>query len=151
GTTSVGHPDFTNPINNQSRVVAVYNWPGTTDSCFQTIVNDGAQDVDSGHGTHVAGSVLSNGLNSPGTGGLGRGVAPAASLVFQATENWVITSNLCKNFYGYQNAYYLTGLPSDLRTLFQQAYSAGARVHSNSWGSAVAGDYTANSANADDF
>lgn len=143
GTTTTAHPDI------NGRVTAVYNWPGATDSCFQQIIDDGAQDVDSGHGTHVAGSVLSSGANSPG--GLGKGAAPAARLVMQATENYVITSNLCKNFYGYQNGYYLTGLPADLRTLFQQAYSAGARVHANSWGSAAAGDYTAYSANADDF
>ena len=49
------------------------------------------------------------------------------------------------------DGYYLTGIPSDLRTLFQQAYDAGARIHSNSWGSAVAGDYTVDSANADSF
>jgi hypothetical protein len=143
GTPGGAHLDI------NDRVTAIYNWPGTADSCFQTIVDDGAQDVGSGHGTHVAGSVLSNGANSPG--GLGEGAAPAARLVFQATENYVVTSNLCKAFYGYQNDYYLTGLPADLRTLFQQAYNAGARVHANSWGSAAAGDYTANSANADDF
>jgi subtilisin family serine protease len=143
GTPTTAHPDI------NGRVTAVYNWPGTTDTCFKTIADDGAQDVDSGHGTHVAGSVLSNGANSPG--GLGKGVAPAARLVFQATENWVITSSLCKSAYGYQDGYYLTGLPTDLHTLFQQAYDAGARIHSNSWGSAAAGDYTTNSANADDF
>lgn len=143
GTTTTAHPDI------NGRVTAIYNWPGVTDSCFKTITDDGAQDVDSGHGTHVAGSVLSNGANSPG--GQGKGVAPAAHLVFQATENWVTTSSLCKSLYGYQNGYYLTGLPADLHTLFQQAYDAGARIHSNSWGSASAGDYTTNSANADDF
>ena len=143
GTAATAHPDI------NGRVAAVYNWPGVTDTCFKTIADDGAQDVDSGHGTHVAGSVLSNGNSSPG--GLGKGVAPAAQLVFQATENWVVTSSLCKSLYGYQDGYYLTGLPADLHTLFQQAYDAGARVHSNSWGSAAAGDYTTNSANADDF
>ena len=36
-------------------------------------------------------------------------------------------------------------------TLFQQAYTAGARVHSNSWGGAAAGDYTVDSVNTDTF
>src|SRR6185436_11195897 len=45
----------------------------------------------------------------------------------------------------------LTGLPSDLNQLYQQAYNAGARVHSNSWGSAVAGDYTTSSVQSDNF
>ncbi|MEN9933877.1 MAG: hypothetical protein RLZZ387_456 [Chloroflexota bacterium] len=137
------------PAGFAGRVSNIFNWVGTTDSCFQQIVDDGAVDVDSGHGTHVAGSVLSDGTGT--TNLLGRGVAPAARLVFQATENYVVTSNLCKTFYGYQNDYYLTGLPADLRQLFQQAYSAGARIHANSWGSAAAGDYTANSVAADDF
>ncbi len=141
GVAPIAHPDLTSAVN------AIYNWPGTTDSCFQRITDDGAQDVDSGHGTHVAGSVVGRGDAT----GRGKGVAPAAQLVFQATENWVTTSSLCKSLYGYQDGYYLTGLPADLRTLFQQAYTAGARVHSNSWGSAAAGDYTVNSANADDF
>ncbi|HEX6288617.1 MAG TPA: S8 family serine peptidase [Herpetosiphonaceae bacterium] len=142
GTTTGAHGDIP-----ASRVTAVYNWVGVTDFCFQTIVDDGAQDVDSGHGTHVAGSVLSDGDAS----GANKGTAPAARLVFQATENWVRTSSFCKNFYGYMDDYYLTGLPADLRQLFQQAYDANARIHANSWGSAAAGDYTAYSANADDF
>ena len=141
GTAATAHVDIP-----ASRVVAIYNWPGVTDSCFKTIANDGAIDVDSGHGTHVATSVLGDG----DTAGLGKGTAPAARLVFQATENWVTTSSLCK-LYGYADGYYLTGIPSDVRTLFQQAYDAGARVHSNSWGGAVAGDYTVDSANADSF
>lgn len=141
GTASSAHPDIPS-----SRVTAIYNWPGTTDSCFQSITDDGAIDVDSGHGTHVSGSVLSDG----GTSGEGKGTAPAAKLVFQAVENWVTTSGMCKAF-GYPNGYYLTGLPADLRQLFQQAYDAGARVHSNSWGSAAAGDYTQSSAYTDDF
>jgi hypothetical protein len=141
GTAATAHPDIP-----ASRVVDVQNFVGATDSCFQQIVNDGAIDVDSGHGTHVAGSVLSDG----GVSGEGRGVAPAASLVFQATENYVVTSNFCKTFYGYQNGYYLTGL-TNLTTLFQSAYDKGARIHANSWGASVAGDYNANSATTDQF
>jgi len=141
GTAATAHADIP-----AARVAAIYNWPGSTDSCFKTIYDDGAIDVDSGHGTHVATSVLGDGDAS----GLGKGTAPAARLVFQATENYVVTSNLCK-LYGVPDGYYLTGLPADIGTLFLQAYNAGARVHSNSWGSAAAGDYTADSAYADSF
>jgi hypothetical protein len=141
GTTSTVHRDIP-----ASRVVAINNWPGVTDTCFQQIIDDGAVDVDSGHGTHVAGSVLSAGDPS----GIGRGVAPAARLVGQAVENWVITSTLCK-FLGNPDGYYLPGIPADLNQAFQQAYNQGARIHANSWGSSVAGDYTANSAEADQF
>lgn len=142
GTAATAHNDIP-----ASRVTAVYNWPGVAGGCFQTITDDGAVDVDSAHGSHTAGSVLSDG----GAGGIGKGSAPAAHLVMQATENWVKILNLCKTLYGYQDGYYLTGIPDDLHNLFQQAYNAGARIHSNSWGSAVAGDYTVDSANADDF
>lgn len=141
GTAATAHPDIP-----ASRVVSIFNWPGVTDACFQTILNDGAVDVDSGHGTHVAGSVLSDG----GAAGEGRGVAPAARLVFQATENYVQVSAICQALYGYTNDYYLTGL-NNLYGLFQEAYNAGARVHANSWGASVAGDYTANSVTTDDF
>lgn len=139
GTASTAHADIPS-----SRITAIYNWPGASDSCW-SITDDGAVDVDSGHGTHVAGSVLSDGDSS----GRGKGTAPAAKLVFQATENWANMKGLCAVYY--PDGYYLTGLPSDLRQLFQQAYDAGARIHSNSWGSAVAGDYTADSAYADEF
>ena len=143
GTPSTAHPDI--PSN---RIVAIYNWPGSAGGCFQSITNDGSIDVDTGHGTHTASSVLSSG----GAGGIGQGVAPAASLVFQSTENWARIKNYCQILGGWPgNGYFLTGLPSDLRTMYQQAYDAGARIHSNSWGGAVAGEYTIDSANTDSF
>jgi serine protease AprX len=142
GTASTAHRDIP-----ASRIVAIYNWPGSAGGCFASITNDGAVDVDSGHGTHTSGSVLSSGDPN----GVGRGVAPGASLVFQATENWATIASICKLLYGYTDGYYLTGLPSDLHQLFQQAYDAGARIHSNSWGASVAGDYDTDSAATDDF
>jgi hypothetical protein len=143
GTTTTAHADIPS-----SRIVAIYNWPGATNTCFQTITNDGAIDVDSAHGTHTSGSVLSDG----GPGGEGRGTAPAARLVFQATENWATISTYCQVLGGWPaNGYFLTGLPDDLKTLYQQAYNAGARIHSNSWGADVFGDYTIESVDTDSF
>jgi subtilisin family serine protease len=138
GTPTTAHRDI------NGRVSAIYNWPGVSDSCW-TITDDGAVDVDSGHGTHTAGSVLSAGAPN----GIGKGSAPAAQLVFQAVENWATMKGICALYY--PNGYYLTGLPSDLNQLYQQAYNAGARIHSNSWGSAAAGDYTAESVQSDTF
>lgn len=140
GTPSTVHPDIP-----QTRVVALQNFPGTGSRGCYSILDDGAVDVDSGHGTHVAGSVLSDGTDA----GIGRGVAPAARFVGQAVENWVDFTSICA--LSYADGYYLMGIPDDLNTLFQQAYNAGARIHSNSWGSAAAGDYTLDSANADTF
>lgn len=105
-----------------------------------------------GHGTHVAGSVLGSGRLSgsdPGVHGYGgsfSGVAPEAEFVFQS---------LLDSEQG------LSGLPEDLRVLLQQAYDAGARVHTNSWGAnfflkpltrfLTAGRYTLESAQVDSF
>ncbi len=131
-----------------NRIVSVHNWPGTVSGCFASITNDGAQDVDSGHGSHVSASVLGDGSPS----GLGRGAAPAARLVFQATENWATTSFLCQILGGWPaSGYFLTGLPDDLNDLYLQAYNDGARIHANSWGAATAGEYTVSSVQTDEF
>jgi hypothetical protein len=84
-----------------------------------------------------------------GTGGQGKGTAPAASLVFQAIEEYVNFVSICG--LQYPDGYYLLGIPADLGSLFQPAYNSGARIHSNSWGSDADGDYTADSASADSF
>ncbi len=141
GTPATAHRDLPS-----SAIVAMQNFPGEADTCFETIYDDGAVDVDSGHGTHVAGSVLSRG----GPSGEGRGVAPAARLIFQATENYVETSLLCKVLLNLSDGYYLTGL-NNLSDLFQQAYNNGARIHANSWGANVDGVYTISSATTDLF
>jgi subtilisin family serine protease len=143
GTAATAHADIP-----AGRVAALYNRPGTAGGCFETIVDDGPRDVDTGHGTHVSVSAVGSGSS---TSGKGKGTAPEAALVFQAVENYATISWLCQLLYGYPDGYYLTGIPADVRQLFQQAYDAGARVHSNSWGSDVAGQYTADSANADQF
>jgi serine protease AprX len=130
-----------------NRITGIFNWPGVAGGCFSTISNDGAVDVDSGHGTHTTTSVLGSG----GASGEGRGTAPGAHLVFQALENWATISNFCKALYGISNGYYLVGIPADIRNLFLQGYNSGARIHSNSWGSDAAGSYTTDSVNADEF
>lgn len=86
-----------------------------------------------GHGTHVAGSVAGTGATS---GGQLKGMAPAARIYFQS---------LLDEKGG------LGGLPVDLADLFQPAYDAGARIHSNSWGAATASTYTVNADEVDDF
>jgi serine protease AprX len=142
GTAGGAHADIP-----ASRIASIFNWTGVPDFCFEIIVNDGAQDVDSGHGTHVATAAVGAGNAT----GAGRGTAPEANLVFQAIENYAVPSLLCSLIYGLPEGYYLVGLPSDIGDLFDQAYQQGARVHSNSWGAEVAGEYSADSANADDF
>ncbi|UCE52909.1 MAG: S8 family serine peptidase, partial [Desulfobacterales bacterium] len=105
-------------------------------------VGDGAGDVNSGHGTHVTGSALGNGAISGSDPNNHiyvnsyAGMAPEASLVFQALED--IGEDL-------------TGIPLDLGELFSQAYNAGAMIHTNSWGAPAAGDYTSFSEEVDQF
>jgi len=43
----------------------------------------------------------------------------------------------------------LGGLPTDLNELYSQADTAGARIHTNSWGASVNGQYTVDSYNTD--
>lgn len=86
-----------------------------------------------GHGTHVAGSIAGNGAASNGQY---KGMAYKSKLVFQS----VLDS---------QGG--LGGLPSDLTQLFNQAYQAGARIHSNSWGSDANGAYDDASRQVDQF
>lgn len=69
-----------------------------------------------GHGTHVAGSVLGGGVASQG---LLKGAAYDASLVAEGMWSPML-GNLT--------------VPPKLRDLFDKAYQAGARVHTNSWG-----------------
>lgn len=138
GNLATLHQDFgqsgsgTNPI----RVLAAYglgragNW------------NDD-QSIDGGHGTHTSGSIVGNGFRSGSTPSTNTfpsssyaGTAPKAQFVFQSIMD---------------AAGGLGGLPADLNTLFQQTFNDGARVHSNSWGSDVNGQYTTDSQEVDQF
>ncbi len=97
-----------------------------------------------GHGTHVAGSVLGNGIlsgsdpaNNSFPDDAYAGVAPKAKLVFQATENNDTGS--------------ITGVPADLNELFEEAETAGANLHTNSWGAETASMYTSYSQDVDEY
>lgn len=140
GVASTAHPDVP-----ASRITGIQSFTAPNSSGCYTVISNAAQDVDSGHGTHVALSVLGDGNAS----GVGRGTAPAANLVFQAVEEYVDFSGICA--LQYPDGYYLLGIPTNLTTLYQPAYNQGARIHSNSWGSDAAGDYTADSATSDAF
>ncbi len=87
-----------------------------------------------GHGTHVAGSILGRGISS---GGKIHGGAYEASFIPEGM--W---SPMMKN---------LT-VPSKIQDLFSKAYADGARVHSNSWGSARSfGAYDNYASSVDEF
>lgn len=81
---------------------------------------DGPDDPN-GHGTHVTGSVLGDGSNSP-EGTDNSGMAPDAQLFMQAVYavgGYCSGSRLCQ---------------PDYEDFFAEAHNAGARIHTNSWG-----------------
>jgi hypothetical protein len=120
GSTTDVHPAFA------GRVLQLYSLGRPGD----------ASDPD-GHGTHVAGSVLGDGLSTV-LGFTIQGTAPKAKLVLQSVLD--ADGNL-------------GGLPDDLNDLFNIPYVMnGARVHSNSWGDVHGdGSYSANSREVDEF
>lgn len=149
GNPKTIHPDFA------KRVAWIKSYPITAD--FATYVNnpggnDGPADLDSGHGTHVAGSALGSGAGSnelPELASPIRGLAYQASLVFQAVEQelqWKNPAHLQR--YG---RYLLAGIPLDLGILFSDAYQKGVRIHSNSWGGGDPGAYDSQCEQLDRF
>lgn len=87
-----------------------------------------------GHGTHVSGSVASDGTAS---GGKIKGGANLATLAPQSM--W---SPMLENL----------SVPSKLKDMFGKAYAEGARVHTNSWGAASAvGVYDSMAQQVDEF
>ncbi|KAJ4177990.1 hypothetical protein NW767_014969 [Fusarium falciforme] len=107
GSTTDVHDAFYGP----DRVKKLYPWgrPNIAD------------DPD-GHGTHVCGSVLGRGQHN--SEGLIKGTAPAASLIVQSM--FIRFDQLGRSILG--------GYPQDLGQLFDEGYQAGARIHTNSWG-----------------
>jgi subtilisin family serine protease len=96
------------------------------------------------HGTHVAGTVAGDDLSLPGAHNAEDGMAPQARLVVQdCGYEW----NPCADCPG-------IGCPViDLVPVFEQAYTQGARLHTNSWGDEEEdpdyGEYTSGSEDAD--
>ena len=127
---------------NQRKVIAVdflY-----TNECNGGINNNEWDNQD--HGTHVAGTVAGDNFANPLIHDTGDGMAPGAKLVIQDGGYAV---NNCADLPG-------IGCPVvDLNPIFQQTYTQGARIHTNSWGdnenAPIQNDYTAASQDADEF
>jgi PGF-pre-PGF domain-containing protein len=118
----------------RGRILALHAW--------WSVEGDSGAEDNNGHGTHVTGSILGNGFQSNGKYA---GMAPEASLVFQAMQyDGPNPSMKDGGFY----------IPDDLSPLFQEAYTDGAKIHSNSWGSddpVLYGSYTPDSQDVDSF
>jgi len=102
GSTTDVHPAF------KGRVKKLY-----------ALGRPGKKDDPDGHGTHVAGSVLADGVSA--SDGPIKGTAPGARLILQSVLD-------AKGNLG--------GLPDNLEDLFTTPYRTDkARIHTNSWGS----------------
>jgi len=128
----------TGTIDTSKRVAAYYVMPHATAYDGNAVCNGVPQGY---HGTHtsstLAGDNYATFQQPPLTGhDIGDGMAPHAKLIFQDVGN---DTSGC-----------LEGLGNDFRLIARQAYDAGARVHSNSWGSDTAGDYTSFSSMVDE-
>lgn len=129
---SAMHPDF------KDHITGILEFPPSAGACSYYSLGswpcgDTAEDLH-GHGTHVAGSVLGDGTHN--TDNI-VGAAPESHLLFHS----IATT--------YNSEESLLGIPDDLDDLFSLAWANGSRVHTNSWGSDVAGAYTTSSAQAD--
>jgi serine protease AprX len=119
--------------------------------------DDGPADLYTGHGTHVAGSALGNGVQAKQLGCPDiQGMAPEAELVFQAIEQTIKWNkkgilNSLQNKNMLPPAQDMVGIPDDLDDLFQPAYDNGARIHSNSWAGGTLGQYNRRSQDIDRF
>ena len=146
--TSLGLPP-TNACNggtvvntNQRKVIAVDFL--ASNECSGGISNSEWDTQD--HGTHVAGTVAGDNFANLLIHNTADGMAPGAKLVIQDAGYQV---DNCGDLPG-------IGCPVvDLNPIFQQAYSQGARLHTNSWGdnenSAVQNNYSAGSQDVDEF
>ncbi|HKQ21175.1 MAG TPA: S8 family serine peptidase [Nitrososphaeraceae archaeon] len=120
--------------------------------------NDGVKDTSSGHGTHVAGSVLGDGSSSVASKDkdIVKGIAYEAKLLFQAVEQWMNWTDEArvywlKNYGTHPPEFGLYGLPTNIAELFKDAYTKGCRIHTNSWGGGDPGIYDEQCQDLDKF
>ncbi len=124
-------PPDTGTVDPSKKVIAYYVEPGAAAGDHSSM---------SYHGTHVSGSVAGDNfanLASEASGtpnhDIGDGMAPGARIVMQDVGS----------------SGGLSGLSGDLTDMFEQAYGAGARIHTNSWGADTAA-YTSDAQDMDE-
>lgn len=109
------------------RVMAISPQPWEILSPLSSPDSVGVGKDPSGHGTHVTGSILGDGTGSKSL--RFRGVAPHARVFFQTNGTTQSDSHSS-----------VAHVPPLLDLVFEEAYAAGARIHSNSWSGPAAVD-----------
>ncbi len=132
-------PPALGTIDLTKKVAAYYVMPGST--AYDSNATCPGGGPISFHGTHTSATVVGDNfavLSTPTFAGIntGDGMAPNAKLIFQDI--------------GHDTTGCLSGL-DDPFSMYLQALNAGARVHSNSYGSANGGEYTGDDATVDRF
>ncbi len=154
GNIETLHLDF------QGRVEMIQPCPITAfkKEHIENFEEEDASDKYSGHGTHVAGSILGNGEQAKlfDKSFAPTGMAPKAKLIFQAIEKTLKWTSEGEQFYWqeYQKnppRSGLFGIPDELKDLFEVAYNQGARIHSDSWGGGIPGYYDQKCVDLDEF
>ena len=124
------HPDF------RDHITGILSFPPSASTCASLSLSPCGDDAEDhhGHGTHVAGSVLGDGTHSNG------------DIMGAAPEAHLLVHSIATTHDGEEK---LLGIPNDLDDMFKLAWANNSRVHTNSWGSAVSGQYTTSSMQAD--
>ena len=120
GSISDLHPDLQSEAGKMPRVAMLKSYAGRS-----------LPDDPIGHGTHMAATIAGSGNASAGKY---RGIAPGASLYFQALLDQAGQLKL----------------PEQIGELFRPAYEAGVRIHVNGWGGG-SNTYSGRSAQIDQF
>ena len=134
------HPTPLRTQNDAHRKIVLYKPASFHDSPGSI----GDVDAKNGHGTHIAGTIA---------GSLKDGAVPSSHEELRDYHGFVPEAKLVFiDMTEYGDSSESVNVPPDIKTnLFQYAHDAGARVHSNSWGSNSGSYYAGNEKQTDSF